>query len=126
MLAGDAVTRIKRYWPISREQLSRANRNLLFPVGTIRTATFTLEELNSAFNFAFNFDLLFKLNTPSRRFGSQPTAQAAIETVRAILGFIPIQERAASQPTIQENLANEADMPVAQVNTLYLNNRNNF
>jgi len=78
MHAGDPETRVKKYWPISREQLSHANMDVLFPEDIahnrkLRTTPFNLDELNAAFQFNPPFS---PTNTQST-FGQapQPIAQ---------------------------------------------------
>ena len=77
----DPETNIKKYWPITREQVVRANQNTLFPEDTttadrrrtIRSAPFkTIADLNDAFNFNPKFDP----SAPQRSFG---VAQQAVQ-----------------------------------------------
>ena len=38
MSGGDPETRIKKYWPIARDQINQANLAVLFPEGRLRSA----------------------------------------------------------------------------------------
>lgn len=64
----DPITRIKEYWPITREQLTQGDFTLLFPDGTIRTEPFkNADDLNRA----FHFDPPFDPNSQTSRFGQR-------------------------------------------------------
>jgi hypothetical protein len=51
MRRGDPETRVRFYWPITREQLNQANIAVLFPNDKIRTSTITAEALQEIFHF---------------------------------------------------------------------------
>ncbi len=61
----DPETRVKHYWPITREQIDLANKNILFSERLdgeekwrMRVAPFTGPELQAAFNFDSPFNPL--------------------------------------------------------------------
>lgn len=71
----DPITRVKEYWPITREQLSKANLITLFPKDKIRTAPFkTAEELNKQCHFDPPFNPNVRPDHFGRRALEQPTS----------------------------------------------------
>lgn len=73
LAGGDPVTRIKEYWPITRDQLNQANLAVLFPNDDLRAAPLSLQELNEV----FHFNPPFNPATPKMTFG-QPQAQLPV------------------------------------------------
>lgn len=51
MRGGDPETRVRFYWPITREQLNQANFAVLFPNDKMRTSTMTSDVLQNIFHF---------------------------------------------------------------------------
>ena len=71
----DPETRITLYWPITKEELDRANHSELFPNNELRTAPFTLDEINQVFNCK---PLFHPSTTPPWRFGLKQKQQEIV------------------------------------------------
>jgi hypothetical protein len=80
---GDPETTIKRYWPVTREQVLAANMDDLFPEGRIQSAPFTLASLNLALNFQIDPSIMAQ-----EKFGPNiPPLEITWETIPPATGW---------------------------------------
>lgn len=132
MRAGDPETKIKEYWPITKEQIDNANQSDLFPDDRLCSAPFKDEK---TLNAAFNFDPPFDATHVPKKFGRSVRQRVEYGAVTQRIGYWPvmgpIMQPVRVQPEQAINrkillIANLTSLPEPQVRTLYNENSSNL